>query len=90
MNPVNGDEGNPGGQFMNYPPPNHVRWVIQDAMSGVIDRLAQMSAGGSNKQQGGPGAGPNIPTSIDRPKYNRSPFCREPRLLWRPLPPSGV
>ncbi len=45
FNNVNGegDENNPmGGQF--NPPPEAVRRAIQDAMSGVIDRLAQMSS----------------------------------------------
>ncbi len=51
---------------MNTPPREHVRRAMQVAMSGVIERLAQMSAGGSNKRQGGPGARPNIPMSIAR------------------------
>mmetsp|Transcript_19130 Transcript_19130/g.27246 ORF Transcript_19130/g.27246 Transcript_19130/m.27246 type:complete len:1162 (+) Transcript_19130:1-3486(+) len=45
FNNVNGegDENSPmGGQF--NPPPEAVRRAIQDAMSGVIDRLAQMSS----------------------------------------------
>jgi len=56
FNNVNGegDENNPmGGQF--NPPPEAVRRAIQDAMSGVIDRLAQMSSSP---------AGGGIPMSI--------------------------
>jgi len=56
FNNVN-DEGNEnspmGGQF--NPPPEAVRRAIQDAMSGVIDRLAQMSSSPS---------GGGIPMSI--------------------------
>lgn len=46
FNNVNGkgNENTPiGGQF-NNPPPEAVQRAIQDAMSGVIDRLAQMSS----------------------------------------------
>lgn len=54
MDPDDDGEG-AAGQFNFSPPPEHVRQAIQDAMSGVIDRLAQMSAASSANADGGSG-----------------------------------
>ena len=58
----NGDGEN--GSFQLNPPPEHIRRALQDAMSGVIDRLAQMS--GSNTDGEGSGAPRGIPLNIAR------------------------
>ena len=56
------DSGSPMNSFL--PPNEAVRRAIQDAMSGVIERLAHMSASASNPQQGMGGAG--IPMNVAR------------------------
>jgi len=63
----------PGEQYTNPNnlPPEHVRKAIQDAMSGVIDRLAQMSAETSSSNERNDNAatgeaGTSIPLNIAR------------------------
>jgi len=58
-----GEDGSPDLQQFQTPPEN-VRQAIQDAMSGVIQRLAQMSASASSNAQGMGGAG--IPMNVAR------------------------
>jgi SpoVK/Ycf46/Vps4 family AAA+-type ATPase len=58
-----GEDGSPDLQQFQ-PPPETVIRAIQDAMSGVIQRLAQMSASASSNDQGMGGAG--IPMNVAR------------------------
>ena len=51
------------GSFQLNPPPEHIRRALQDAMSGVIDRLAQMSGTNTNGEGNGPRG---IPLNIAR------------------------
>mmetsp|Transcript_20621 Transcript_20621/g.44553 ORF Transcript_20621/g.44553 Transcript_20621/m.44553 type:complete len:1773 (+) Transcript_20621:195-5513(+) len=57
MNQNNDGEDNSNGPGNFKPPPEAVRRAIQDAMSGVIDRLAQMSSSDN-------GSGGGIPMNI--------------------------
>jgi len=66
MGQQNGEDGSSGDQPPQFqqPPPEAVQRAIRDAMSGVIERLAQMSANASNKD--GKGISPGIPMNIAR------------------------
>ena len=61
-NQHNGEDGEQPQQFQ--PPPEAVQRAIQDAMSGVIERLAQMSATASSTNKGI--SSPEIPMNIAR------------------------
>ncbi|KAL3761527.1 hypothetical protein ACHAW5_003075 [Stephanodiscus triporus] len=63
MNQQYGEDGSPAEQQFQ-PPQENVRRAIQDAMSGVIQRLAQMSASASSNVQGMGSAG--IPANVAR------------------------
>lgn len=64
FNAVNPNSPQDGQNNAHKPPPEEIQRALQDAMSGVIDRLAQMSAASANNSSGNSNNKQTLPHSI--------------------------